>query len=51
MALMILSTKQTDHRNGEQTCGCQRRGSGMVSLRLVVQTVTFGMDGQWATTI
>ena len=46
---------ETDHRHGEQICGCQGRegrvwdGWGVLGWQM--QTVTFGMDGQWGPTV
>ena len=43
---------ETDHSQGEQTCGCQgggeREWGGWGGWDQWMQTVIFGMDGQWA---
>ena len=59
MAQRILSTKQTDHRQGEQTSGSQRGGrrgrewewDGWAFGGVWMQTIIFGMDGQWGPTV
>ena len=42
---------ETDHGQGEQTCGCQGRGGrewdGWGVWGVWMQTVTFGMERQW----
>ena len=52
---MILSTKYTDHSQGEQTCGCQgaegKECNGQAVQGSWIQTVIFGIDGQWGPTI
>ena len=53
---MILSKKrETDHSQGEQTCGCLqgvgREWDGRRVWGWWVQTATFGLDGQWGLTI
>ena len=55
MAQMILSTKQKQSRVKERRLVVPRGGEGRVgwtgSLGFWLQTVTFGMDGQWGPTI
>ena len=45
---MILSIKQTDHGQGEQTCGSQggvgREWDGQAVWGFWIQTVIFGID-------
>ena len=46
---------ETNHRPEEHTCGCQGRAGmeweGQGVWALWIQTLTFGMDGQWAPTV
>ena len=50
----IYKTK-TDHRHGEQTCGCCRGGEreqhGQGFWGWQMQTITFGMDTQYGPTV
>ena len=52
---MTLSTKQTDHGQVEQACGCQweveREWNGLRVWDLGMQMVTFGIDRQWGPTV
>ena len=41
---------ETDHSQGEQTCGSQEWG-GWAFLGFWIQTVILGMDGQWNPTV
>ena len=51
---MVLSTKQTDHGQREETYGSQGRGGKEWDKQGVwgfwMQTVKFGTDGQWSPT-
>ena len=46
---------ETDYGHGKQTCGCQGAGGRKWARWAVwswwIQTVIFGMDGQWAPTL
>ena len=46
---------EPDHGHRQQTCGCQgregRKWDGQGIWGCWMQTVTFGMDGQWASTV
>ena len=50
-----VKVSKTDHGQGEQTCGSQggggREWDGWAVWGFWMQTVTFGMDGQWGPTV
>ena len=53
--LVSVYKRETDQWHGEQSCGCQggwgREWDGRGVWDWWIQTVKFGMDGQWAPTV
>ena len=46
-----IDKTETDHGQGEQTCGCRDEGKESVMDRQFLQTVILGTDGQWGPTV